>query len=415
MPELSFYSIELIRNCFEKYLEGYSVNMFSYDEYSKIYVLNDSLVLLFEVNSHEITYLNYRGMKREDLTSNKYIEPGIYGNTAYSYRIVELTYNEIGFKYNNEKFKRTVASLIGEQFVYLPITFERFKGYTRLYWSPESPTDAERINEEIPELKLRERYDLWEGIPYNFIYLEFTTADNDVSKAVAYTTSKPDTYINMLCNKIVKYGKFSADFIRAGNDGYNWNLMQKSFNSWKGIRRVKRLEDNLKYFYIQEYYKENEDVWKRANMLVSEFYEHPEKFTSVERSSWLEPVNKWISEELTYKLTKQIYKEYQVIYQMRPFFLRSSISGGQLSYDVFISEINVAIEYQGLQHFQPVDFFGGEESFLKQVERDREKRELSEKNGIKLVYITYDDVITKELIKERVEATLLNDNYNHKL
>ena len=66
--------------------------------------------------------------------------------------------------------------------------------------------------------------------------------------------------------------------------------------------------------------------------------------------------------------------------------------------------MKVAIEYQGKQHFEPVDFFGGEEAFEKGKIRDEEKRKLSIEHGIKLVYINFDEVITTELIKSRVEG-----------
>ena len=47
---------------------------------------------------------------------------------------------------------------------------------------------------------------------------------------------------------------------------------------------------------------------------------------------------------------------------------------------------NVAIECQGLQHYKPVELFGGEVQFKKQIELDRNKKELCEKNGIKIIY-----------------------------
>ena len=77
-----------------------------------------------------------------------------------------------------------------------------------------------------------------------------------------------------------------------------------------------------------------------------------------------------------------------------------------MSYDVFITKLNVAIEYQGKQHFEAVEIFGGQEHFEKQVERDKLKKELSEKNGVKLVYINYDEDISTDLIKEKVERAL---------
>ena len=73
-----------------------------------------------------------------------------------------------------------------------------------------------------------------------------------------------------------------------------------------------------------------------------------------------------------------------------------------MSYDIFISRLNVAIEYQGKQHFEPVEFFGGREAFEKLQIRDKEKAELSRKHGVKLVYINYWEDITPELIIERV-------------
>ena len=75
-----------------------------------------------------------------------------------------------------------------------------------------------------------------------------------------------------------------------------------------------------------------------------------------------------------------------------------------MSYDIFIQELNVAIEYQGKQHFEPIDFFGGEDSFEKTKIRDEEKRKLSAEHGIKLVYINFDEIITTDLIRSRVEG-----------
>lgn len=73
-----------------------------------------------------------------------------------------------------------------------------------------------------------------------------------------------------------------------------------------------------------------------------------------------------------------------------------------MSYDVFIAGLNVAIEYQGKQHFEPVDFFGWEEGYRKTVERDKLKKQLSDEHGVKLIYINYWEDITMKLIDEKV-------------
>lgn len=75
-----------------------------------------------------------------------------------------------------------------------------------------------------------------------------------------------------------------------------------------------------------------------------------------------------------------------------------------MSYDIFICGLNVAIEYQGKQHFEAVDFFGGEEGLESIKRRDAEKAELSKVHNIRLVYINYDEKVTPLLIKSRVEG-----------
>ena len=73
-----------------------------------------------------------------------------------------------------------------------------------------------------------------------------------------------------------------------------------------------------------------------------------------------------------------------------------------MSYDVYICGLKTAIEYQGKQHFEPVEYFGGKENYEKQVERDKLKLELSEKNGVKLIYINYWEDVTPDLIIEKI-------------
>lgn len=74
---------------------------------------------------------------------------------------------------------------------------------------------------------------------------------------------------------------------------------------------------------------------------------------------------------------------------------------GVLTLDFYLPESNIGIECQGIQHFEPVEYFGGQSGFDNQVVRDRVKRELCEKAGISLLYYANDrkeypyDVYTK--------------------
>ena len=61
-----------------------------------------------------------------------------------------------------------------------------------------------------------------------------------------------------------------------------------------------------------------------------------------------------------------------------------------LSLDFYLPEYNVAIECQGIQHFEPQDWFGCRKSngFTEVLKRDKIKRELCEKYGIKMFYFS---------------------------
>ena len=61
------------------------------------------------------------------------------------------------------------------------------------------------------------------------------------------------------------------------------------------------------------------------------------------------------------------------------------------------------IEYQGLQHYEPVSYFGGEKKFLENKRRDKMKEDYCKNNGINLIIIGYWDydniekILTREL------------------
>lgn len=101
----------------------------------------------------------------------------------------------------------------------------------------------------------------------------------------------------------------------------------------------------------------------------------------------------WVSEtDLFKKLEKEFYTTI-VIQHGQPKWL------GRQHFDIWFPNWNIAVEYHGKQHFEPVDFFGGVESFEKTVERDLRKISLSKKNGVKLFVVT-EDYILDDLVKE---------------
>lgn len=62
-----------------------------------------------------------------------------------------------------------------------------------------------------------------------------------------------------------------------------------------------------------------------------------------------------------------------------------------LRFDFYLVSQNIAIEHQGKQHYEPIDYFGGEKVFALQQKKDNVKRQYCKDNGIKLIEISYLD------------------------
>ena len=67
---------------------------------------------------------------------------------------------------------------------------------------------------------------------------------------------------------------------------------------------------------------------------------------------------------------------------------------GRQHLDFYLPKYKIGVECQGEQHYEEVEYFGGEESFSSQQERDIRKMNLCKQNGVELIYFThYDDVV----------------------
>ena len=117
----------------------------------------------------------------------------------------------------------------------------------------------------------------------------------------------------------------------------------------------------------------------------------------VRKSMGIQPVGEsWVSEtELVYRV-KNILPNFDVVHHGRPKWL------GKQHFDIWLPELNVAIEYHGIQHFKAVDFFGGNETFQANQDRDQRKRELCLNNGVHLIEVAYDQDIDDMTLKSKI-------------
>jgi len=75
---------------------------------------------------------------------------------------------------------------------------------------------------------------------------------------------------------------------------------------------------------------------------------------------------------------------------VRPNWLKNPKTGRNLELDCYNDEIKIAVEYNGIQHYEWPNFLGTDKSvFEKQLERDTLKKELCRKNGVFLIIVPY--------------------------
>lgn len=76
---------------------------------------------------------------------------------------------------------------------------------------------------------------------------------------------------------------------------------------------------------------------------------------------------------------------------------------GRQHFDIWIPNRNVAIEYQGEQHFLEIAIFGGRDGLAKTRERDQKKRELCKQNGVHLIEIAFNDDLRDAWLTRRLK------------
>ncbi len=368
--------------CFEEYISEYDFSLYAIGEYEKVYLIEDFAIEFIYI-SKECT----GGIILEEIFNTGEVDFQLKKVLQKDWYLVQF----LPF-YGN----------LGESTPFIKSRFEY-------------------VNGNLPQLKIQERYDRWDGKPVPYLVFELTE-NQKTGYAVCRTSAKQtpkkvlDIGSELLDACIVaKYftAKTDDDYVSASSSNYHFildktiqqimfdRLASKSDISWRkknlGSGKLGLEEKGMTFFWINAYIKKPQEYFDGT--VIKDIVDG--RYVDVDRYEYIIPGNRWKSEQLVYELIKQIYPKCSIYYQYRPEYLKTENS--QLSYDVFIAKKRVAIEYQGKQHFEPVEIFGGIEAFEKQKKRDELKKELSMQNDVKLVYVNYWEDITSELLKERIE------------
>lgn len=137
--------------------------------------------------------------------------------------------------------------------------------------------------------------------------------------------------------------------------------------------------------YLHKWYEETYDYVNNNDINIDWKFKRLELKSKLVADGIIK--SKWKHERILYGLVKEVYPD--AIYQYHSKWL------GMQSIDIFIPQLSIGIEYQGIQHYEPIDFFGGEEGFLKRQELDNRKRELCLKNNVRLIEWNYNLEPTK--------------------
>lgn len=68
-----------------------------------------------------------------------------------------------------------------------------------------------------------------------------------------------------------------------------------------------------------------------------------------------------------------------------------------LRFDFYLPKYNICIEYNGQQHYDPIEYFGGDETLKYNIKKDSIKKKFCEKNKIDLITVKYNENVNKTL------------------
>jgi very-short-patch-repair endonuclease len=95
-------------------------------------------------------------------------------------------------------------------------------------------------------------------------------------------------------------------------------------------------------------------------------------------------------ERNTYKGEQKI-KEYLDTLMINYIHDKENEYFGRLRPDFYLADKNIIIEYHGIQHYEPVEFFGGVDGFNERIIRDKQKEDIAKDLNFNFVVIPYWD------------------------
>lgn len=93
-----------------------------------------------------------------------------------------------------------------------------------------------------------------------------------------------------------------------------------------------------------------------------------------------------------------LFRGYEILSRSRDW------GAGRLELDIYIPELKLAFEYNGIQHYEFNSFFQKTEEDFKALQyRDRCKKRICKLKGITLIRIRYDEKLSEQLVLTKIK------------
>lgn len=277
--------------------------------------------------------------------------------------------------------------------VHYPSRFGLFFGFQENEESPVYYCSCQKNGMEV--YLLNEEFNRFSGIPK----VLRTEAGKSFLKTIKYKDN-----LCHVCNKVApsygfgktyngtKFHSIYGHYIRAV--AYSYGI-----SSYGKVLAPSLIpQDILPYLITTPF-----DIKKLDEQSVFDFMRYCEDIVRI-RMEYFQIGKKWTTEIKLLEIVKKLYPEYTILHQYPLDHLRA---------DIYIEELKLVIEYQGEQHFKPVEIYGGKEALNKIQARDKEKAMLCDFYKLGIVYFTYQDDITEKNVKDGISLYLKNRATQH--
>lgn len=127
-------------------------------------------------------------------------------------------------------------------------------------------------------------------------------------------------------------------------------------------------QNNLQFFlHILDYSKVNYFNNKTEVTIICKKHGEFNQIAGAHLQGTSCPKCNLVSQSRVYEKLKETFVNTSILWEYSPQWL------GLQRFDIYFSEYNIAVEYDGIQHYKPIEFFGGEKQFELVQKRDRLK------------------------------------------